>query len=224
MKALFSRIANSRIVYELIVFLAIALACYMIRWPEMRYVESLEMKYLFMHMLLRLLEEKYLLLALSVLIWEVVIEVIFRETERRYKKMILCGYVALWVIIFSGLSIRMNRCYELNRFPVRTAEIFCRQVGDMVLEEEVTFYMEPCEIESDRVIYWVFSPRGIYVEEEWYSYLCLNNQRDKIPIASEFVTGIRDILEETGGVCNITCYKNSHIITAINGMELTGLR
>lgn len=222
MKDFISRLIHSDTFHAVILYTFALFCTYTTYQMGQQYAKTLNLSYLFIYTILRLIGEKSNLILLGITILIFINTLVNEKIRKRYTKVFFIGYTILCLMVLSGQTIRMNGGYALNDFPLTTAHVLYYQLKDMVGNEEITFSNEPCEVRYKRETYFSI------IDDDWietvdYPYLYLNNQRDAIPIAPGYSWTIRNILEESNGVCDITCYKNTHIIKAINGVELTDL-
>lgn len=181
------------------------------------YEETLEIRYYFEDTIMQIIRRSLLGITIGVIILLVVLYFLYRKIEKKTMRKILAAYSVLVLVALSGLSVPMNKCYELDGRAMRNVHVLFYCAKDMIEEEYVTFHDEPCEYRYEK-------STDIFSSGDTFSYLCLNNRQDVIPIPFEYSSEIKEILKESGNVCDITCYKNSHIIKAINGVELISLR
>ena len=195
---------------------------------EEQYEKTLLLPFLFIHTIIRLVAENQLKIVFSVLIYVIIKNVLlFKDFKSEFLKIFRIGYIILCFMIITGPTIRMNTSYKLDNHSLATFHILFYQGMDMIGNDFVTFNDEPCRMEHDVVTYYTIGNRRrrvIKEKKETYDYLCLDNQRDMIPIPSGYYWKIESLLEESGGVCDITCYKYTHLIKSINGVELKDLR
>ena len=191
-----------------------------------QYTQTCKLPYLTVYTFLCMFAEKYLLLLLSFIILYFTNALAESKIKGQCAKIFFIGYALLWLLILSGQTVRMNADYILNNRPLTTAHVLFYQIKDLAQNEEVTFFEEPCELIGKREYFFLpQKKKSIFgIQSEVYSYISLNNQKDIIPISSDHFSEIYNILEESGGICDVTCYKNSHIIKAINGIELPNLK
>lgn len=228
---LLSRIISSDMFKAVIIIMIL----YLLLGMGEQYEKTLLLPFLFIYTIVQLVVEHTLpfLFCTFIYVWiKNYVTLVGDEHKSNFFKMFRVGYFVLCFCIIAGQTIHMNASYELNNNKLTTAHILCYQVLDMVGNDTVTFIEEPCRLECDMVSYHTLMRQGIIKgrrsisikkHTESYYYLCLDNQRDMIPIPSEYIREIEESLEENEGVCDITCYKYTHLIKAVNGVELKDL-
>jgi len=224
---LLSRIISSDIFKAVIVLMILFLLLIVVKE---QYEKTLFLPFLFIYTIAELVEEHTLqfLFCAFIYVWiKNYVTLAGDDHKSNFFKMFSVGYFILCFCIIAGQTIRMNDSYELHNNRLTTAQILCYQVLDMTGNDSVTFYAEPCRTKRDMISHFTFSKVGrrhrIKRKTETYDYLCLDNQGDMIPIPSGYVREIDELLEENEGVCDITCYKYTHLIKSINGVELKDL-
>jgi len=200
------------------------LFCLIIGWFQLgnrsaakKYDETLEVGYFFEDTVMQILGRSLFGIIVGILVLLVVLYFCYRKVKKKTMGKILAAYFVVVLVVLSGLSVPMNKSYEIGGSAMKNAQVIFACARDMIEEEYVTFQDEPCEYRYEE-------SNDLFGSRDTFCYLCLNNRKDVIPIPYEYFSEIREILEESGGVCHITCYKNSHLIRAINGVELTALR
>lgn len=222
---LLSRILSSDIFKGTIGVIIIGIIFFIPLAIEELYEKTLLLPLLFIHTIIRLVAENPIELLIFALIYAFINILATDDFKKIYFKTFRVCYFILCFIIITGQTLRMNTSYKLDNGPLTTAHILFYQVLDMIGNDTVTFYDEPCRMGYDTVTYYTIKRRGYSIVErtESYDYLCLDNQQDMIPIPSGYYREIEKLLEEAEGVCDITCYKYTHLIKAINGVELKDL-
>jgi len=221
---LLSRIINSDIFMGAIGFIIFYILYIIPSAILEQYEKTLLLPYLFIYTILRLVVEKPLQILFYAFIFVFLKKLLFDNFKNKWFKIFCASYIMICFLFLAGQTIDMNTSYELHNRPLTTTHVLCYQVLDMIGNDTVTFYDEPCRTESKGVSYYTKRKRKRFRKKvEFYDYLCLDKQRDVIPIPSKYCSEIEKLLEEHGGVCDITCYKNTHLIKAINGVELKDL-
>lgn len=225
-----SQFFNTRIGFIVIVMVIMFAVVYVASEMEKGYDATLGIQYLFVDTIVRMLLENYVILAFAFGIYLLLYGYVSSKMKDkahwkgRYSKLFTIGYIMIVLVILMMKPIHMNTYYVISDNSLNTAEALYCHAKDMIENEYVTFEAESCEYKEGSVSYTIFGRCRIEHVEETYSYLCLYDQRDVIPIDYAYEQIVKELVRESGGVCDITCYKNSHIVKAINGVELTSLR
>lgn len=215
------------ILASLVIIFIIGFTC-LLEYTYSQFAKTAEISYLFICTFLRMFSEHYILVAINIF-WGVLIYRFINaprptRASKKYSVIILIIYIIFCLIFLLGKPIRMNTMYTINKSPVSTTgHALFYQLKDIITNDEIIFTAEPCELDY-KVETFYTGQRGKKIESKAYDYLCLKKQNDIIPIPAKYVDQIQALLEESGGVCNVTCYKNSHIIKAINGVNLSYLK
>ena len=212
---------------SLIIIFIIGFTC-LLEYTYSQFAQTEKISYLFVCTFLRMFSDHYILVAISIFFGLFIYRFINapRPTKesKRYSVIILFIYIIFCLIFLLGRPIRMNTMYTINKSPVSTTgHALFYQLKDIITNDEIIFTSEPCELDY-KVETFYSGKRGKKIESKAYDYLCLKNQNDVIPIPSKYASKIQTILEKSGGICDVTCYKNSHIIKAINGVNLSDLK
>ncbi len=211
-----------------LMFVAIAGYYFLFYSIEQKYNETLNMFYLFLYTLLRIPYEHYILTGIGISVALFIkrylnIPVPTEESLRR-TKIVLAGYAVIWLVILLGQPTRMNTCYTISNAPVSTAaHTLFYQLKDLVTNDEITLRNEPCSLFEETENYLLITQYDVSIQSEYYDYIYLKNQKSIVPFPSNYKYRVSRLLEESGGKCTITCYKHTHIVKAVNGIDLTDL-
>lgn len=181
------------------------------------YNETLKLRYFLEDTVMRMINENIIGIVASILIIAVFVRFWKEKTRKQYFKKFVIGYIIVLLVVLSGLPVRRDTYYELNNSRMKNVQVLYYCIKDMIEDECVSFSNEPCEYRYETVAYFVDS-------KEYFPYLCMEGQGDMIPLPKEYSSEIKSIVKESEGICDIICYKNTHIIKAINGVELIDLK
>lgn len=149
--------------------------------------------------------------------------------NKRYEKTtirnMLIGFNVILFLILVNRPISLNSYYYLGGEPVSNMQMLGCQIKDMAENEYVTFKFEKCEVirGSETNTMFQAGTRRTQTTYSYQPYVYLHNQNDSIPIDERCMKAIKELIDESGNICEITCYKNSHIITAIDGVPIASL-
>lgn len=226
-KKALSRFLNTRIGFILVVMVIMLSVVCVASEMEKGYDATLNIQYLFGDTIMRMFLENYIILAVALGIFLFLYAFLknkLQEKKKIYWRIFVVGYIMAVLMILLVKPLHMNACYTIGDDSLNTAEALFSYAKDMIEDEYVTFQAENCEYKLETTAYIILGRVRAKHVEETFSYLYLYNQGDAIPIDHAYREIVEELVRESGGVCDITCYKNSHIIKTINGVELTSLR
>uniref|UniRef100_UPI0040565361 hypothetical protein n=1 Tax=Acetatifactor sp. TaxID=1872090 RepID=UPI0040565361 len=229
-KKALSRFFHTRIGFIIIAMTIMSSIVYVASEMEKAYDTTLGIQYLFVDTIVCMLLENYMILACAFGIFLFLYGYVSKKMKdklhwkRRTSKLFIAGYLLIVLVILLLKPLHRNTCYVIGDNSLNTAEVLYYHAKDMIEQKYVTFQAENCEFQEASFTYTLLGGRRVEHVEETYSYLCLYDRRDVIPIDYAHHQIVQELVRQSGGKCDITCYKNSHIITAINGIELTSLK